>query len=32
LKAVKMLEKHFPGKKIHSISGGIEAPDSPIYK
>jgi adenylyltransferase/sulfurtransferase len=31
LKAVKMLEKHFPGKKIHSISGGIEAPDSPIY-
>jgi adenylyltransferase/sulfurtransferase len=32
LKAVKILEKHFPGKKIHSISGGIEAPDSPIYK
>ncbi|MCS4433441.1 HesA/MoeB/ThiF family protein [Aquiflexum gelatinilyticum] len=32
LKAVKMLEKYFPGKKIHSISGGIEAPDSPIYK
>lgn len=31
LKAVKMLAKHFPGKKIHSISGGIEAPDSPIY-
>ncbi|MCL6260941.1 HesA/MoeB/ThiF family protein [Aquiflexum sp. TKW24L] len=31
LKAVKILEKHFPGKKIHSISGGIEAPDSPIY-
>lgn len=31
LKAVKILEKYFPGKKIHSISGGIEAPDSPIY-
>lgn len=31
LKAVKILERHFPGKKIHSISGGIEAPDSPIY-
>ena len=31
LKAVKILERHFPGKKIHSISGGIEAIDSPIY-
>ncbi len=29
LKAVKMLERYFPGKKIHSISGGIEASDSP---
>jgi molybdopterin/thiamine biosynthesis adenylyltransferase/rhodanese-related sulfurtransferase len=32
LKAVKILEKAFPGKKIHSISGGIEALDSPINK
>ncbi|WP_373522877.1 ThiF family adenylyltransferase [Aquiflexum sp.] len=32
LKSVKILEKAFPGKKIHSISGGIEALDSPINK
>lgn len=32
LKTVKILEKAFPGKKIHSISGGIEALDSPINK
>ena len=32
LKSVKILENAFPGKKIHSISGGIEAIDSPINK
>lgn len=32
LKVVKILETAFPGKKIHSISGGIEAKDSPINK
>lgn len=32
LKTVKLLEKAYPGKKIHSISGGIEALDSPINK
>jgi sulfur-carrier protein adenylyltransferase/sulfurtransferase len=32
LKTVKILENAFPGKKIHSISGGIEAMDSPINK
>jgi len=32
LKTVKTLENAFPGKKIHSISGGIEAIDSPINK
>lgn len=32
LKTVKILENAFPGKKIHSISGGIEDMDSPINK
>lgn len=31
LKAMKILQREFPGKRIHSISGGIEAQDSPIY-
>jgi adenylyltransferase/sulfurtransferase len=31
LKALKILQREFPGKRIHSISGGIEAQDSPIY-
>lgn len=30
LKAMKILQRDFPGKKIHSITGGIEAEDSPI--
>lgn len=30
LKAMKILQREFPGKKIHSIAGGIAAGDSPI--